>query len=71
MTGWTLGASLLLFVGLCLVGQRCRWGFLLSVVGESVWVIASARRGMYDLSALCVAFAALAAFNFRQWSRSS
>lgn len=70
MTPFTGFASALLFVGLWLLGHKRRSGFLFSIVGELAWVKAAVDRGMYDLSAVCVVFAVMAALNWRKWGEN-
>lgn len=67
--GW-IGTAVML-CGAYLVGQRCRWGFVLCVFGNVSWAVIGATRGrQMDLIVVSVAFAALYVRNFIHWTRT-
>jgi hypothetical protein len=67
MSVWSWLASALLVAAAWGVGDRKRAAFLLTVVGEAVWVVIAVDRGMYDLAAVCVVFGVVAVRNYRRW----
>jgi hypothetical protein len=50
--------------GVWQMGNRQRYAHLVTVVGELCWIVMSLARGEYELTFICVLFAALA---FRAW----
>ena len=60
--GW-LGNIFIVF-GLWYIGNQKRWAFLLTTVGEIIWVLHSYLGGQTDLMVICALFAIL---QFRSW----
>ena len=67
MSWWGWAANAVLFSGLWFVGNRLWWAFLLTIVGEVVWVVIAVNRHQYDLAAICAVFALLALRNLLKW----
>ncbi len=67
MSPWGWGANVVLFSGLWFVGNRLWWAFLLTAVGEVVWVVIAWNRGQIDLAAICAVFALVAVRNLLKW----
>ena len=65
--GW-IGNIFIIF-GLWFVGNKKRWAFILSVIGEVCWIIHSLLIQMYDLAIICVVFALLAARSWYKWGK--
>jgi hypothetical protein len=63
--GWI--GSIALAAGLYGIGNKKRNAFLLSMLGESLWIIKSCILGMWDLAAICVVFLVLAIRAYRTW----
>jgi len=57
--------------GLWGIGNKWRRAFLLSVVGESCWLVASWQRAQWDLFVICIVFAALAARSYAKWGQEA
>ncbi len=70
MSWWGWGANVVLFSGLWFVGNRLWWAFLLTIVGEVVWVVIAINREQYDLAAICALFSGVALRNLVRWRRS-
>jgi hypothetical protein len=49
------------------IGNKWRHAFLLTAVGEVVWIATAMLRGQYDLAAICVVFGVLAVRNWWLW----
>ena len=49
------------------VGNKWRHAFLLTAIGEVVWIATALIRGQYDLAAICVVFGVLAVRNWWLW----
>lgn len=65
--GW-LGTALLIG-GLVCVGEKKRYGFAVSAVGEALWCIKAVSTEQYDLLSVCAAFAAIQVWNWFKWGR--
>lgn len=65
--GW-LG-NLFIIGGLWGIGSKYRHAFLASIVGEVIWLVKAAYCEQYDLAAMCVVFAALAARSWYKWGK--
>ena len=63
--GWF--ANVFLVVGLWMVGNKARWAFILTAVGEAIWTVTSILRGQFDLAFICVVFTILAIRNWFKW----
>lgn len=63
--GWI--GNIFICIGLWFIGDKKRFAFLFSIVGESIWVAYSISIEMYDLAAICVVFALLAARSYMKW----
>lgn len=68
--GWV--ANIFLLVGLWFLGKDRRWPFLLTFVGETVWLVAilTSTLVMWDMAFICVVFAMLALNNWRKWGNA-
>lgn len=65
VVGWL--ANAVLVAGLWQVGRR-RWqAFVLTALGEAVWVAVAVRRREWDLAAICAVFGLLAVRNLILW----
>lgn len=69
MTIWGWVGNAFIVGGLWGVGNKWRPAFALSVVGECCWIYASWLRAQWDLMAVCVVFAVLAARSFVKWGQ--
>jgi hypothetical protein len=67
--GWIGNAFL--FAGIYCVGEKKRYGFLLTTVGELLWVVAAQQRGSWDLLVLAIVFATMQAWNWVKWGRDA
>lgn len=63
--GWV--GTILLGVGLYLIGYKWRHAFLFSIAGEALWLVKSLALGQYDLAVCTIMFLALALKNWFQW----
>ena len=66
MIGW-IGNGFII-VGAWLIGDKKRYAFLFSIVGELIWIWHSLAIGMYDLAAICLVFTVLAVRNWFKWA---
>lgn len=69
MTYLTLSASILLFIGLYLIGNKLKIGFVFSFLGEVIWTFEAFRREMYDLAIVCIVFGLMAIINYYKWNK--
>ena len=53
------------------VGSRRRGAFLLTIVGECLWIAEALRRGDWALVTICTLFVGLAIRSMVLWGRSS
>ena len=60
--GWF--GNIFIVVGLWYIGNQKRWAFLLTTLGEVIWILHSYLMGQNDLMVICILFAAL---QFRGW----
>lgn len=63
--GWI--GNLILVVAQWKVGDKARTAFLLMVVGELTWLVASILKESPSMSFLCVIFAGIAMRNYWKW----
>lgn len=63
--GWI--GSTLLVIGMLMVGQRKRAGFLVGLVGESFWVLQANATEQWDLLVICLIFVGVYAHNWWAW----
>jgi nicotinamide riboside transporter PnuC len=63
--------NIFIVIGLWYIGNKKRWAFLFSVVGETCWIIYSLTIGLYSLAAICVVFAFLAARSYYKWGKQN
>lgn len=61
-------AALLELAGVWLVGSCNRWGFILALCCNAIWIAVAARSGLWGLAAISVAMAGVNIRNFRRWS---
>jgi hypothetical protein len=67
MSPWGWIANVFLVAGLWFVGNRLKWAFLLTIVGEVAWVFIAVARDQYDMAAICAVFTLLALRNLLLW----
>ena len=67
--GWI--GNIFIILGLWFVGNKKRWAFILSVIGETCWIIHSFLIQMYDLAIICIVFALLAARSWYKWGKDN
>ena len=65
--GWV--GNIFLITGLWLVGDKKRIAFVFSVIGETIWIVYSLKKEMYDLAFICVIFALLAVRSWFKWGK--
>jgi hypothetical protein len=58
-------------LGLWHIGNKKRWAFLLSILGEMAWIIYSLQTRLWSLAFICCVFATLAARSWVKWGKSS
>ncbi len=63
--GW--GGNALLIAGLILIGVKWPHAFLLTVLGELLWLAESIRLKRLDMIVLCSVFSIIALVNWVQW----
>ncbi len=63
--GW--GGNILLISGLILIGFKWPYAFLLTAVGEVLWLWESIRLKRLDMIVLCAVFTVVAVFNWLLW----
>lgn len=69
MTVIGIVATIMLLVSAWLVGQKNRVAFILTILGELLWVYEAVLMERYDLVVLCVVFAVIAAHNWQLWGK--
>lgn len=62
-------ANLLIIAGLYLAGNKNKFAFAFTFIGEVIWSTAAASRGQWDLTFICGVFAILAAVNLIKWNK--
>lgn len=65
--GW-IGNVFLLW-GIWEIGNKRRFAHLLTIVGETAWIIKSIMVGQWDLAVICVIFGVLAARCWIKWGQ--
>lgn len=63
-----LGNAFIL-IGLYLIGNKKRYAFLFSVVGEALWMVWSIRERIWSLALITLVFAALAIRSYIKWGQ--
>ena len=63
--GWV--GNVFIVIGLYFIGEKKRWAFLFSVVGELIWCLFSLYKQQYDLAFICAVFCALALRSWIKW----
>ena len=63
--GWT--GSVLLVIGMLLVGRKNRNGFLWGLAGELLWTYKSYRDEQWDLLVICAIFCGVYIKNWWAW----
>lgn len=61
-------ANILIIIGLFLVGEKSKYAFLFTIIGESIWTIVAFTLEQYDLAFICVVFTLLAIRNWWKWN---
>ncbi len=64
--GWF--ANVFIIVGLWMAGNKAKWAFLFTIIGETIWCGYSIYIKMYDLAFVCGIFAILAFRNLIKWA---
>lgn len=67
--GWI--GNVFIVAGLWGIGNKARHAFIASVIGEVIWLVKSLYFEQYDLAAMCVVFAALAARSWWKWGNDA
>ena len=62
-------ANVFVLIGLWMAGNKNRYAFLFTIIGEAIWTIMSALRSQWDLAVICFIFTVLACVNWWKWSR--
>jgi hypothetical protein len=65
MIGW-LGNAFII-AGISAVAYKKRWGFILGIIGNSLWTIRGLSTCQYDLIAIEVVIVVLQAFSYWNW----
>lgn len=65
--GWV--GTIILLIGLVLVGKKKREGFLLMATGEIIWAIRGYLNMEIDLVVACAIFSTICFFDFKNWSK--
>lgn len=63
-------ANLLIIIGLYLAGNKNRYAFGFTIIGESIWTVVAFNREQYDLASICVIFTILAVVNLIKWNKN-
>lgn len=63
--GW-LG-TVLLMIASWNIGNKRRFAHLITIVGETCWIVKAVATGQYDLAVVCVLFAVLASRSWLRW----
>lgn len=66
MLGW-LG-NIFIVGGLWGLGSKIRKAFLLSIVGESLWIVNAATKADWALTSICVVFLLMAIRGYIKWA---
>jgi nicotinamide riboside transporter PnuC len=64
-------ANVFIVIGLILAGSKNRLAFGFTLVGEIIWSIVAASKGMWDLATICLIFSILASINLYRWNREN
>lgn len=65
--GWI--GNVLLIWGIWEIGNRKRKAHVITVFGETAWIIKSVALAQYDLAVICLVFAALAGRAWVKWGK--
>jgi len=64
-------ANIFLIIGLFLIGNKNKYSFIFTIIGESIWTIVALCTHQYDLAFICAIFTILAIRNFRRWNNEN
>jgi len=62
-------ANILFLIGIILIGRKNKWGWILEIIGEILWIKTSIDTKMWDLLCVCILFGLLQAWNFWLWHK--
>jgi hypothetical protein len=68
MLAWV--GNFFIVLGLWQIGNKKRYAFILSLLGESAWVGYAMVIRMYSLAFICLIFAVLALRNYIKWGET-
>ena len=64
-SGWV--ASIVTLMGVWAIGNKCRWGFLLGVLGEMFWIVYSYHMHSWELGLMSAVFVFVYFRNYWRW----
>lgn len=65
--GWI--GNVFIVIGLWTAGNKWKYAFLFSLIGETIWTVYAFRPGMIDLAVVCIIFALIAGRNLFKWMK--
>ena len=65
--GWI--GNIFIVIGLWTAGNKWKYAFIFSAIGETIWTIYAFRIGMIDLAVVCIIFALIAIRNIFKWNK--
>ena len=61
--------NILIIIGLWSAGNKWKYAFLFSLIGELIWVIYAIKIELWSLAFVCVVFAFIAGRNVIKWNK--
>lgn len=62
--------NIAIVLGLWFVGNKKRWAWYFSMVGESLWIAFSLATHLWSLAFICCVFLAMAVRNWIAWGKA-
>ena len=66
---WSWILMLVGVTGIFLTGRRIKWGWLISVLAECLWILYAIATGQYGFIVAAIAYGVIDLINFRRWSQ--
>lgn len=67
MISWI--GNLFIILGLWYIGDRKRFAFVFSIIGETIWLVYACYIHMWSMAFICGVFAVLAVRNWFKWNQ--
>lgn len=62
-------ANIFLIIGMWKIGDRKRYAFIFTMIGEATWLVCAIVNGWWSMAFICVIFASAAFINYTKWKK--